>query len=261
MAARAIWKASVRLGTDRLPVKLYSAVQDRSVHFRLLDARRKEPVKQQMVDPNTGDVVEPSEIRRAIEAGDGDLVILSDDELSTLIPAESREIEIIRFVPAGSIGPEWYDRPYFLGPDGMNGKYFALAEALRRQSRVGVARWVMRKKEYAGALRPEGDHLALITLRFSGEVVPVSSLRPPAGRDLSPRELQMAEQLVTAMQGELDLASFRDEHRDRVMELVEAKEAGKVVRLPTRPKKKAEKPLADALERSIAALRKERASA
>lgn len=261
MAVRAMWKARLAIGKERVPIKLYSAVQDRSVHFRLLDRRRKEPVRQQMVHPDTGDVVESSEIHRALEIGDGELVILDDDELAELIPEESREIEITRFVPQGAIGPEWYDRPYFLGPDGDTTAYFALVEALRKKKREGVARWVMRKKGYVGALRPEGDYLMLATLRFAGEVVPVSRLQPPTGRDLNERELKMARQLIGAMEDDVDLSAFRDEYRDRVMELIEAKAAGKVVRFPRAPRKKAEKSLTEVLERSIAALEKERASA
>src|SRR5690606_38029195 len=113
MVARAMWKGRIRFGSADVPVKLYSAVQDRAVHFRLLDAKNKEPVKQQMVDPSTGDVVESSEIRRAFAADDGRLVVLDEEELAELEPEQSRDIEITRFVPAETITHEWYDRPYY----------------------------------------------------------------------------------------------------------------------------------------------------
>jgi DNA end-binding protein Ku len=261
MAARAIWKANIDLDAAEVPVKLYSAVQDRTVHFRLLDAKRKEPIKQHMVDPTTGDIVEGGDIRRAFETEKGELVILDDEELATLEPEESRAIEITRFVKSGSISSEWFDRPYFLGPDGSESAYFALVEALRKQKRDGVARWVMRKKEYVGALRAEGDYLMLITMRHAGEVIPASKLEPPSGRDLNQREVAMARQLIAAMEDELDLAAFKDEYRERVMDLIEAKAAGKIVSFPKAPRRKAEKPLADVLEKSLAAVEKRRASA
>lgn len=261
MAARAIWKAVIRFGGVEVPIKLYSAVQDRSVHFRLLDAKRKEPVRQRMVDPRSGDVIEHSDIRRAFETEDGELVILDEDELETLEPEASREVEITRFVPPEQITHAWYDRPYFLGPDGDDQSYFALSEALKKRGAEGVARWVMRKKEYVGALRAEGDYLMLITLRHANEVVPASALQPPAGRDLDARELKMAKQLVAAMEDELDIAAYRDEYRDRVLELVEAKAAGKVVKFPKARAKKQEKSLTDVLEKSLAAAKKERKSA
>src|SRR5690606_12036740 len=142
------------------------------VHFRLLDEKRNEPVVQKMVEPDSGRVIESSDIHRAYETDAGDLVVLEADELQSLEPEPSRDIEISRFVPEGEISHQWYDRPYFLGPDGDEAAYFALVEVLRNQAKEGVAEWVMRKKEYVGALRAEGDYLVLITLRRAGEVVP-----------------------------------------------------------------------------------------
>ncbi|HEX8696607.1 MAG TPA: Ku protein [Longimicrobium sp.] len=253
MGARAIWKAHVRFGAVDVPVKLYSAVQDRSVHFRLLDAKRKEPVRQHMVDPDTEKVVDPADIRRAYETDEGVLVILDEEELEKAVPPASRDIEVTRFVPPEEITHQWYDRPYWLGPDEEEGRYFALAQALRKRGVEGVARWVMRKKEYVGALRAEGDYLMLITLRHAGEVVPASALSPPTGRELEEREVGMARQLVAAMEDEFDIAAYRDEYRERVLELVEAKAAGKVVKFPRAPAKKGGASLADVLEQSVAA--------
>jgi DNA end-binding protein Ku len=261
MAARAIWKGRIRFGGVDVPVKLYSAVESRTVHFRLLDAEKNEPVRQQMVDPETDEPVEHGDIRRAVETGSGELVMLTEEELGELEPEPSRDIEITRFVPDHAISHPWYDRPYYLGPDESGSEYAALAEALRAEERTGVARWVMRNKAYSGALRAKGDHLMLITLRQASEVIPASALEPPSGRELEKRELEMARQLIAAMEDELDLAAFRDEYRDRVMELVEAKAAGKIVRFPRAPKKRKEKSLAEELEKSLSAAKKARKSA
>ncbi|HEX8906541.1 MAG TPA: Ku protein [Longimicrobiaceae bacterium] len=258
MGARAIWKASLRVGAVEVPVKLYSAVQDRAVHFRLLDEKRHQPVKQHMVDPDTGKVVEPEKIRRAFEGDEGQLVILEEAELEKVEPRPSRDIEITRFLPPGAIANPWYDRPYYLGPDENEGRYFALAQALRKRQVEGLAQWVMRKKEYAGALRAEGDYLMLITLRHAGEVVPASALPAPSGRELESRELAMARQLLEAMEDRFDVAAWHDEYRERVMELVEAKAKGKVVKFPRAPRRKEAPSLADVLERSVAAAGRER---
>jgi DNA end-binding protein Ku len=258
MGARAIWKASIRVGAVQVPVKLYSAVQDRSIHFRLLDAKRKEPVKQHMVDPDTGEVVDSADVRRAFESEEGRLVILEEEELAEVLPEASREIEITRFVPPEEITHQWYDRPYFLGPDEEDASYFALARALRKRGVEGVARWVMRNKEYVGALREEDGYLMLITLRHAGEVVPASALSPPTGRALEEREVGMAKQLVAAMEDEFDVAAYHDEYRERVLELVEAKAAGKVVKFPKAEVKTEDVSLADVLERSVAAAGKGR---
>jgi DNA end-binding protein Ku len=258
MGARAIWKAHVRFGATDVPVKLYSAVQDRTVHFRLLDAKRKEPIKQHMVDPDTGDVVDSADVRRAFESEEGRLVILDAEELAEVTPEPSREIEITRFVPVGEISHQWYDRPYFLGPDEEDAAYFALAEALRKREVEGVARWTMRNKEYVGALREEDGYLMLITLRHAGEVVPASALSPPTGRELDDREVAMAVQLVGMMEDEFDPAAYHDEYRERVLELVEAKASGKVVKFPKVAAKTEETSLADVLAASVAAAGKGR---
>ncbi|HEX2209098.1 MAG TPA: Ku protein [Longimicrobium sp.] len=253
MGARAIWKASIHVGAVQVPVKMYSAVRDRAVHFRLLDAKRHEPVTQHMVDPDTGRVVEKEEIRRAYETDEGELVILDEEELEELKPEPSREIRITRFVPPERITHQWYDRPYYLCPDEEDARYFALAAALNKRGVEGVAHWTMRNKEYVGALRAEGDYLMLITLRHAGEVVPASALPAPTGRALDDREIAMARQLVAAMEDRFDITQYRDEYRERVVELMEARAAGKVVKFPRAPKRNTEVDLADVLQASLAA--------
>src|SRR5438045_3098360 len=115
MTARAIWSGNLKLGTSGLPVKLYSAVEDRSTHFHILDTKTKSRVKQHMVNPETGEEVPSGEIHKAYEVERGTFVLLDDDELSKLEPKASRDIEITRFVPAGRISHLWYERPYYLG--------------------------------------------------------------------------------------------------------------------------------------------------
>lgn len=258
--ARAIWKGVIRFGDVEVPVKLYSAVQDRTVHFRLLHEETLNPVKQRMVDPVTGKDVPYEEVRRGFELEDGVFVVLDDEELAELEPEKSRDIEVTRFLNPEVITHEWYDRPYHLGPDGNTEDYYALTEALEKQGKEGLAHWSMRNKEYSGALRAVDGHLMLITLRHAGEVVPASALERPGGRAPDPRELKMAEQLVSALEDELDLTAFRDEYRDRVLELVEAKAEGKTIEFREPEKRRAAGDLAATLEASIQAA-KERKSA
>ena len=259
--ARAIWKGVLTIGSIEVPVKLYSAVQDKSIHFRLLDAKNEEPVKQQMIDPGSGDVVTSDATRSAYQGKGGDLVLLDDEELAATEPEPSRDIDLQRFLDAGHIASAWYNRPYYLGPDGDTAAYFALARALGNQKKEGIARWVMRKKDYVGALKVNGDYLVLITLRHAGEVVPASSLPAPGGRELNAKEVDMAKQLVEAMRGDFDITEFKDEYRERVLDLVKAKAAGKVVRFPKAVARKEPTSLTSVLEKSLAAAKKERKSA
>lgn len=257
MAARAMWKGVLHVGDERLPVNLYSAVTDRSVHFRLLHEKDSAPVRQQMVNPETEDVVPSEKTRRGYVTDEGEIVVLRDEDIAGLAPKESRAIEVTRFLPAGAIDHRWFERPYWLGPDGPEKGYFALAEALRRSERQGLARWVMRKQEYAGALLVHGPYLALVTLRPADEVVAGIAAADDGERDLSDKELSMARQLVSMLEGELDLAEYRDEYRARVMELIERKAKGKPVRIRKPPAERpAARDLSAALRASLERVRK-----
>ena len=256
MAARAIWKGVVHVGTLTVPVKLYSAVQDHAVRFRLLHKTDKQPVKQQLISSDTGDAVEYAEVKKAFPISRGRLVMLEKEELEKLEPEDSRDIEITRFVDVGDIDHRWYERAYFLGPDGNAKAYFAAAAALERRKKEGVARWVMRDRSYVGALRNEDGYLMLITLRHAEEIIAADALKPPGGRPLAQREIEMASQLLAALHDKFDPTQFHDEYRARVMDLVETKAAGrkpKVVKF--RPKKESDD-VTDALAASLAGMKK-----
>ena len=261
MAARAIWKGDLKLNSTRVPVKLYSAVQDQTVRFHILDERSKTRVKQHMVDPDSGKEVSNEEIRKGFEVKPGTFVILDEEELESLEPEASREIEITRFVPPNEIAPEFYDRPYYLGPDGDQTAYFALAEALRNKEKEGVARWVMRKQPYVGALRAEGDHLVLFTLRNAEEVLSAKDLPQPAGRAPDKKELSMAKQLVELLKGEFNPKDYQDEYRARVKEFVEKKAKGHAPKLRLVKTKRQAASLDKILSKSIESLKKEKRAA
>jgi len=256
MGARAIWAGNLKLGSTNLPVKLYSAVQDRSIHFHILEAKTKARVKQHMVNPETEEEVSAAGIRKAYEVERGVFVFVDEDELRSLEPKASRDIDITRFVPNGHISHLWYERPYYLGPAGSEREYFAFVEALRNQEREGIARWVMRKKAYVGALRVNGDYLVLVTLKHAGEVLSEGELPAPRARGLSDKELKMAQELVGALEGNFDADEFRDEYRDRVIRFVEAKAKGKRMSLRAVNPKEATTSLAGDLAKSLTALKR-----
>jgi DNA end-binding protein Ku len=245
-----MWKGVLAFGRQRLPVKLYSAVVDQQVHFHLLHDKDKKRVEQRLVDPESDEAIATREVRKAYEAKPGVFVVLEQDELDALAPEASRDVEVLRFVPAGAIHHQWYERPYWLGPDGEAEGYFALAQALRNKEREGVARWVMRKRPYVGALRVEGDHLMLVSLRHTDAVVLPSEIKAPPGRPFDVKERQLAEQLVDALADHFDADMYHDTHRERVQELVAAKAKGKKLRLHRPTTKKA---AGDDLERALAA--------
>ncbi len=257
MTARAMWKAALHLGELRVPVKLYAAIEDRSVHFRLLHAADNAPVRQGLVKSETGEVVSYQDAHRAFATGDGDLVMLTDEELAAAEPRASREIRVVQFLPPPAIDHRWYLRPYYLGPDdGATGAYFALAEALARSGREGLARWVMRRKAYAGALRLQAGYLMLISLRHAEEVVSIESLDVPAGPALDDKELAMAQQLISMLAADYEPAEYHDDYRARVEKMIENKRRGGRVQAPPAARPRATEDLTRALQASLKGERK-----
>lgn len=261
MAARAIWKGEIKIGTNRIPVKLYSGVTDRTVRFHILDDKSLMRVKQRMVDPDTAEEVSDEEIQKGYEVEPGKFVIITDDDLKSIEPEASRDIEISEFVPANAIGQEWFERPYYLAPDGNEKAYFALAEALQNKEREGIAHWVMRNKPYVGALRAYDGYLVLFTLRNAKEVISARELPKPAGREATQKELGMAKHLVSMLEGKFDPADYKDEYRQRVLEFIERKAKGRAPRLTAVKTKRKTTSLDSILAKSITALKKEKRAA
>lgn len=251
MSARAIWKGVIEFDDVSVPVKLYSAIEDKGVSFRLLHREDGVPVRQALVNPKTKEVVEHADSQRGFVTDKGELVTLDDEELEELEPEASRIIEVARFVPSDSVESRWYLRPYYLGPDGDEEAYFSLTAALGRGDLVGIAHWVMRDKEYAGALRLHHGYPMLVTLRNAEEILPLEDLGPAADADLDDKQLKMARQLIEMLAADFVPESYVDEYRESVLELVERKKRGATVEAPKARKKKAPADLTAALEKSL----------
>lgn len=252
MTVRAMWKGVVRFGTVAVPVKLYSAVQDRTVSFRLLNRADGKPVRQVLVNPKTKSIVEYEDSERGFVTGQGQLVSLDAAELDDLEPEASRTIEILRFLPPGSIEYRWYLRPYYLGPDDDEGAYFTLVAALGRDDLEGVARWVMRDKEYFGALRLHRGYPMLVTLRYAEELVPLDDLGSAQAGQLDPTQVKMANQLIGLLAADFEPDKYEDEYRESVLDLIERKRKGETVTRSRPRAKPATGDLTSALEQSLA---------
>ncbi|HKS11369.1 MAG TPA: Ku protein, partial [Pyrinomonadaceae bacterium] len=209
-----------------------------------------------MIDPDSGEEVASEEIQKGYEIEPGRFVILEESDLQALQPPPSRDIEIVEFVDQDKISQQWFERPYYLGPDNGTDDYFALAAALKNKEKEGVAHWVMRNKYYAGALRPIDDYLYLFTLRDANEVIAADDLAKPSGAAPTQKELAMATQLVDMLRGEFNPKDYKDEYRNRVMEFIEKKAKGHAPRLRAVKTKRKPADLGNVLEKSIAALKK-----
>jgi len=269
MTARAMWKAVIRMeGEGRskaaapdIAIKLYAGVRGKPFSFHLLHAKDGERVEQRIVNPETGEAVAPSDVRKGFQVSSGVFVLVEPEELKVAAPQPSRDIDVQAFVPLSSLEPVWLERPYYLGPDGSAEHYFALAEALRATETAGITTFVMRGKRYAGALCELHGYLALITLRHDNEVVQAPAL-PAAARAADPKELALARQLVSSLEGEFEPDAYHSEYRERLRKLIEAKASGKrIAKVRSIERAPTEKSLAATLKASLAKAGKGRAHA
>lgn len=259
--ARSIWSGAISFGLVNVPVKVYSAVSSKAVRFHMLHEKDGGRIVQKRVCSIDGEEVPWDEIARGYELRRGRYRMLTKDELEALQPDPSRSIEIEDFVDLAQIDPVFYDHTYYAAPDeGAERAYALLREAMTRTNKVAIARVVMRKKEYLCAIRSAGEALALSTMHYADEIVPTEELQIPSPPEVSGRELEMAKQLVESLASAFEPERYRDEHRARVLELLEKKEEGEEIVAPPEE----ERPrgvvvdLSEALERSLREAREER---
>ena len=255
--ARAIWSGSISFGLVTIPVKLYNAVSRRTVHFNQLDSRTNSRIKQKRVSAEDGNEVPSEHLVKGYELGSGNYVIVTDDELAALDPKAQRTIEIEEFVDLAEIDPIYYDSAYYLAPDQATVKPYALlAEAMERSQKVGIARFVMRTKQYLAAIRPVDGKLVLSTMVYPDEVnapAEIPELADVEGIEVSDRELDMANQLVESLAADFEPEKFHDTYREQVLALIERKAAGEaeVVAAPAAPSEEKVVDLMAALEASV----------
>ena len=226
--ARAIWKGSISFGLVNIPVGLFSAATTDELSFRQLDKRNMSPIGYRKYNKNTGEEVEGEEIVKAYEYESGHYVVLSDEDLRRANPEKTQTVEITDFVELEEIAPLYFDKPYYLGPIGKNKKGYALLrEALRRTGKVGVAKVVIRSREYLSAVVPDGDVLVLEILRYPHEIRSAEDLEVPSGDlealKVNERELEMAERLIEGMTAEWEPEKYTDTYRDDLMQLIQAR--------------------------------------
>jgi DNA end-binding protein Ku len=256
---RAIWSGAISFGLVNIPVKLYSAVSRKTVRFNQIDAESGQRIRQQRVNPETGEEVPYEQIVKGYEISPDQYVTISNEELEALEPQKTRTIDIEQFVDLEQIDPIHYDHPYYLAPDKGAGKaYKLLLDAMEQADKVGIARVVIRSKENLVALRAYNGAITMETMLFPDEVVEPSTIDELDAADgdvkTTKRELDMAKQLIESLSGDFDPSGFRDEYRDRVMELIERKAAGETITVEApEPERKDVPDLMAALEASIAA--------
>jgi DNA end-binding protein Ku len=253
--ARPIWGGSLSFGLVNVPVRLFSATEQRDVSFNQLERDTGRRVRMMRVAEGTKEEIPYDRIVKGYELGEGRFVMISPEELDALAPERSKNIEIEDFVALEEIDPVYFEKSYYLAPgQGAEKPYALLLKAMTDAGRVGIAQFVMRGKQYLAAIRPMDGVLALETMRYPDEVrAPQELPGVPVEVELGERELTMAHQLIESLTVEWEPDRYRDTYRESVLALIEQKAAGRVVEAA--PEGPAPAPVVDllaALEASLA---------
>ncbi len=230
--ARSIWTGAIGFGLVHVPVRLFSATEDKDVHFHQLEKKSGKRIHYKKVT-DSGREVDDDDIVRGYELSRNRYVTLTDEELEAAEPEKSRIIEIEDFVALEEIDPVYYDKTYYVLPDERTGAekpYVLLHRAMQEAERVGIGRFVMRDHEYLAAVRPYGKVLALETMFFADEVRDPGDLGDvPSRVRVQPRELSTAHKLIESLTTEFSPKHYKDTHRKRLLDLIDRKAKGEEI--------------------------------
>jgi DNA end-binding protein Ku len=229
---RAIWNGTISFGLVSVPVKLFSATQDKSIHFHEFEAGTGERIRHKRVAQDSGDEVAYDDIVKGYEVRKGDYVMVTPEELEAVEPGRSRSIEIEDFVDLDEIDPIYFQTTYYLAPanDEASKPFALLRSAMEDANRVGIARFVMRSKQYLAAVRATEDLLLLETMYFADEVRDIADLdsvgATVSASRVGKREKAAAAQLIDSLSSAWEPERYQDTYRERVLDLVKAKAKG-----------------------------------
>ena len=223
--ARPIWTGNLSFGLLNVPVSLMPGTRSNDLSFRMLDARDRKPVRFERVNADTGEEVPWKEVVKAFEYDKGNYVVLQEEDFRNAAPEGREAVEIAAFVDESSIDVRHFEKPYVLVPGKKAEKgYVLLRETLRKAKKIGVARVVIRAREYLSAVMPLGDALVLMLMRYPQELVDPADYSLPAGKTgdyrVSAKELEMAMQLVDSMATPWNPRDYHDEFRKRLAEII-----------------------------------------
>src|SRR5690349_9796057 len=230
--ARSIWSGYITFGLVSVPVGLYSATEEHELDFHQFQRDTSDRIRYKRVNERTGREVPYEKIVKGHDLGNGKYVIVEPEELDDIAPGRSRSLEIDTFVDLDEVDPIHFQKSYYLGPkDEENASsYGLLRDALAKTNRAGIAKFVMRGKEYLAAIRAQDKVLVLETMYFADEIRdPAQELDDLPAKSRPGKQLTMATDLIEAMSGEWRPAAYQDTYTERVKKLVETKRKGKEV--------------------------------
>jgi DNA end-binding protein Ku len=246
---RTIWNGSISFGLVNIPVGLAVATQRTDVAFRTLHRECKTPIKQKRYCPVHERDVGPDEVVKGWEVVKGEFVLVEEEDLEAVALQRSNSIEILRFVKLEEVDPVFFDRTYYLAPasaDAQKRPYVLLLRAMEDTGMAAIGKFVLWGKENLCLIRPQDDSLALETLFFAEDVRSKRDIEDAvAESDVKDAELDLARQVIESISGEFDAEEFRNEYRDDLRRMLEAKLAGQEI---AKPEPAPETPVIDLME-------------
>ena len=260
---RAIWSGAISFGLVNVPIKLFTATSQKDVRFHQLHDKDGARIQQKRVCSKDGEEVPIEHIVKGYEVSRDKYVLITPEELEALDPKASRTIDIQDFVDLEEIDPVYFDSTYYMVPEkGAAKAYALLLEAMRKSKKVAIARVVLRQKQHLVALRPLRNALSMETMLYADEVVSPDTLEGlPEDVEVTDRELAMAQQLIDSLADAFKPERYRDDYRERVLDMIERKAEGQEVVVAEEEEEQA--PVVDlmaALEASLAAAKTRRDS-
>jgi DNA end-binding protein Ku len=229
MPPRPIWSGSISFGLVNVPVRLYSAVTEHNLHFNLVHEKDSSPIGYEKICKKEGRPVPDSEIVKAYEYRKGEYVFMEDRDFEAVRAEGYKTIDITDFVPYEEIDPIYFAHTYLVGPgQGAQKTYSLLVKAMEGTELAAIAKYVMRDRQYLGALRIREGVITLEQLHFADEIRPVDEIDPPRAR-LSKQELETAGQLIESWTTEWQPEKYKDTYRDALLEIIEAKRKGEEI--------------------------------
>lgn len=228
---RSIWNGTIAFGLVNVPIKLHSATESRTVHFRQVHVKDGARIEHRRVCSEEDREVPYEEIAKGFEVRNGEYVLLTKEEVTAAAGERTKVIDVGEFVDAADIDPVFFEKTYHLGArEGAEDAYRLLHEALEQTGRAGIGRFTFHNREYLVAIRPLDGVLAMHTMRFADEIVPLDDLDvPEPQKKPSKREVDMAASLVESLHEPFKPEKYEDTHREAVLELVAAKAEGKEI--------------------------------
>jgi DNA end-binding protein Ku len=255
---RSLWKGAVSFGLVTIPIKLYTATEEKDVSFNMLHKKDHARIRFQRMCSEEDVPVENSEIVKGYEIAPDNYVVMEDDDFQKVPVNSTRAIEITDFVPAEQIDPIYYQKTYYLEPDKVGAKPFALLREVLKDSRlVAVAKVSLRQKEQICTLRVYGDTIAMETMFYPDEIRSAADLEVPGDVEIGDKEMKMAKSLVEMLTGDFEPEKYHDNYREALIELIERKAEGEEIKRPA-PVAGKVTDLMEALRASVEAARSRR---